>query len=105
VNHAPNSEHSRQATQTPLIPEPSAHYSSRPASWQNVFFAAVTETNRTKALPLIRDAQTVMEARLAGMTCASPGNTTELLDLWNSLTYLGILLECIGNEPGGFLWD
>jgi hypothetical protein len=104
VNHAPNFEHSGcTPAHTPPVHDPQS--TIRPESWQHAFFAAVTETNRSKALPLIRDAQTILETCVADITCDSPGNTAELLDLWNSLTYLGILLECMGNEPGGFLWD
>jgi hypothetical protein len=104
VNHSPNFEHSgRIAAHTPPVHEPQSKV--RPEAWQYAFFAAVSETNRVKALPLIREAQTILETQLEDMNCDAAANGAELLDLWNSLTYLGILLECVGNEPGGFLWD
>jgi len=76
-----------------------------PVSWQDTFFAAVVETNPTKALPLIRRAQSVLESRLFDVSSEESTNPGELADLCHSLTYLGIISDCVGDERGGFLWD
>jgi len=76
-----------------------------PVRWQDAFFSALLETDRRKALPLIRRAHDAVESRLADISLHHSLDSAELLDLWNSLTYLGILSECFGNGRGGFLWD
>ncbi len=75
------------------------------ACWQDTFFAALVETDATKALPLIHRAQSVLESRLFDVSSDQSNNGSELADLRHSLTYLGIISDCVGSERGGFLWD
>lgn len=74
-------------------------------SWQNAFFEAIVETNQSRAVPLIHTAQSILGDRLAVIACEPSGHSAEMLDLRNSLTYLSILLECVGTSRGEFLWD
>lgn len=78
---------------------------SSPESWQLAFFAAVAETNRVRALPLIRHAQVMLDRRLAEINSPQWSDSDEAFDLRSSRTYLGILLECINSEGGELLWD
>ena len=74
-------------------------------SWQLALFAAMVETNRVRALPLIRHALLILDRRLAEINSPQSGCSDEALDLRASRTYLGILLQCIGSEEGELLWD
>jgi len=74
-------------------------------SWQPAFLAAVVESNRGRAIPMICNTQALLEYRLAQITGDPSGDPTEVLDLRDSLTYLGILLDCVGTEAGEFLWQ
>ena len=74
-------------------------------SWQLALFAAVAETNRIRALPLIRHAQLILDRRLAEINSPESVYSDEELDLRASRTYLGILLQCMGTEAGELLWD
>jgi hypothetical protein len=76
-----------------------------PESWQLALFAAVAETNRVRALPLIRHAQLMLDRRLAEINSPQWSDSDEAFDLRASRTYLGILLECISSEEGELLWD
>ena len=74
-------------------------------SWQLALFAAMAETNRIRALPLIRHAQLILDRRLAEINSPESVCSDEALDLRASRTYLGILLQCMGSEAGELLWD
>ena len=74
-------------------------------SWQLALFAAMAETNRVRALPLIRHAQLILDRRLAEINSPESVCSDEALDLRASRTYLGILLQCMGSEAGELLWD
>ena len=54
---------------------------------------------------MICNTQALLEYRLAQITGDPSGDPTEVLDLRDSLTYLGILLDCVGTEAGEFLWQ
>lgn len=74
-------------------------------SWQEALFAAVMETSRIRALPLIRSACSILDCGLAHITYGDPEYLAELLDLWNSQICLNIPLQRIDDERGGVLWD
>jgi hypothetical protein len=102
-----NPECSKQATIAADLSNRDASYSveSSSESWQRALFEAVVETSQSKALPLICRARSIIERRLAEMVSEEPSYPSEPLDLRNSQIYLGLLLECVGSERGGFLWD
>lgn len=84
---------------------------SRPAGpnasgWYQLYFAAVTEGNETRAVLQIERARRAMQDRLIELGGASVGgNAGELQDLNNALTYLAILLQHVGREGGNLIWD
>jgi hypothetical protein len=86
-------------------PDRPGEENSSSESWQRALFAALTETNRVRALPLIRHAQLILDRRLAEISSAQSSCSDEAFDLRASRTYLGILLQCIGSEQGELLWD
>ena len=90
---------------SPTRPRRQGDENSSAESWQLALFAAVAETNRVRALPLIRHAQLILDRRLAEINSPQSGCSDEALDLRASRTYLGILLQCIGSEEGDLLWD
>lgn len=63
------------------------------------------ESNRQRALPQIELAQKAMHTRVAELRNDSSIDSPELQDLNSALTYLGILLQHIGQESGDLLWD
>lgn len=73
-------------------------------SWQSAFFEAIIETRRSRVVPVIRDAQSILRHRLAEVASDPLGYAAEMQDLRTSLTYLSILLECVGNKRGELLW-
>ena len=89
----------------PTRPRRQGDENSSAQSWQLALFAAVAETNRVRALPLIRHAQLILDRRLAEINSPQSEGSDEVLDLRASRTYLGILLQCIDSEEGELLWD
>ena len=89
----------------PTRPHSLGDGNSSSESWQFALFAAVAETNRVRALPLIRHAQLILDRRLAEISSPQSSCSDEALDLRASRTYLGILLDCMGSEQGELLWD
>ena len=89
----------------PTRPRSQREENSSAESWQLALFAAVAETNRVRALPLIRHALLILDRRLAEINSPQSGCSDEALDLRASRTYLGILLQCIDSEEGELLWD
>jgi hypothetical protein len=90
---------------SPTRPRRQGDENSSAESWQLALFAAMVETNRVRALPLIRHALLILDRRLAEINSPQSGCSDEALDLQASRTYLGILLQCIGSEEGELLWD
>ncbi len=72
--------------------------------WQAAFLAAIAESDCTRALPLIWNAQKLLESRLTQIA-REPVFHPEVPDIRDCLTYLGILLGCIGSESGEILWQ
>lgn len=89
----------------PTRPQSQGDENSSSESWQLALFAAVAETNRVRALPLIHHARMILDRRLAEISSPQSSCSDEALDLRASRTYLGILLKCIGSEEGELLWD
>jgi hypothetical protein len=73
--------------------------------WQRALYDGLVETSRSKAFALICRARSIVDSRLAQIASEKPSYPSEALDLQNSRTYLGLLLECAGNGRGEFLWD
>lgn len=106
MNRASGSGNSQPLAHKASLPEPRRASSSFTAdSWQLAFFDAVLETNRGRALPLIVRAQSILEQRMSELASDPSDCPAEALDLLNSLTYLGILLDCTSTDLGGLLWD
>ncbi len=83
---------------------------SRPARandsvWYQLYFAAVTEGNESRAVPQIQRARRAMQDRLVELRRAKRADGGELQDLNNALTYLAILLQHAGREGGNLIWD
>lgn len=73
--------------------------------WYQVYFVAVVESNRDRALPRIELAQKAIHDRVSELRNNASATPRELQDLNNALVYLGILLQYIGRETGNLLWD
>ena len=83
---------------------------SRPAGpdnsiWYQLYFAAVTEGNESRAVAQIQRARRAMQERLVELHRAEDADGGELQDLNNALTYLAILLQHAGREAGNLIWD
>ena len=74
------------------------------SGWYQLYFAAVTEGNESRAVLQIDRARRVMQDRLAELRSAKGGDGGELQDLNNALTYLAILLQHVGREGGNLIW-
>jgi len=84
--------------------------SARPArldasGWYQLYFAAVTEGNESRAVLQIERARSAMQDRLIELRSAQGADGAELQDLNNALTYLAILLQHAGREGGNLIWD
>lgn len=75
------------------------------SGWYQLYFAAVTEGNESRAVLQIDRARRVMQARLVELRRAERADGGELQDLNNALTYLAILLQHVGREGGNLIWD
>ena len=83
---------------------------SRPAGpndsgWYQLYFAAVTEGNESRAVLQIERARRAMQDRLVELRRAEAADGGELQDLNNALTYLAILLQHVGREGENLIWD
>lgn len=74
-------------------------------TWYQIYFAAILESDHQKAAHLIERAQGAIRDRLSDLRFEPANNPCELQDLGSAFTYLGILLDHIGNESGSLLWD
>ena len=100
----------------PLIPVPIATQSMRKygqgasptrldaSGWYQLYFAAVTEANESRAVLQIDRARRAMQERLVELRSAKGADGGELQDLNNALTYLAILLQHVGREGGNLIW-
>ncbi len=79
--------------------------SSDKPGWYQIYFAALLERDQEKAVKLIEDAQCAIRYRLEELRGAAVQNSREPQDLGSALTYLGILLDHIGDDSGRLLWD
>lgn len=85
-------------------------HSARPArcdasGWYQLYFAAVTEANESKAVLQIDRARQAMQNRLVELQHAQRPDGGELQDLNNAMTYLAILLQHVGREGGHLIWN
>jgi hypothetical protein len=75
------------------------------SGWYQLYFAAVTEGNESRAVLQIERAREAMQDRLAELLRARGADGGELQDLNNAMTYLAILLQHVGREGGNLIWD
>jgi hypothetical protein len=75
------------------------------SGWYQLYFAAVTEGNESRAVLQIERARRAMQDRLVELCRATGADGSELQDLNNALTYLTILLQQVGREGGNLIWD
>ena len=75
------------------------------SGWYQLYFAAVTEGNESRAVLQIDQARRAMQDRLVELSSAKVADGGELQDLNNALTYLAILLQHVGREGGNLIWD
>ena len=73
--------------------------------WYQLYFAAVTEGNESRAVPQIERARRAMQDRLIELHRATSPDGGEIQDLNTALTYLTILLQHAGREGGNLIWD
>lgn len=78
---------------------------SSSSPWYQIYFAALLESDQRKAARLIECARGAIYDRLDDLRLTTPNHPRELQDLGSALTYLGILLDHIGDEGGSILWD
>jgi hypothetical protein len=71
------------------------------SNWRDVYFAAVLESDRKRALVKIESARKVLSGRLLELQSAPRPSSDELRDLNSALTYLDILFSCIAEDPPG----
>ena len=74
-------------------------------NWYPIYYAAMLENSRDKALSRIERAQKAIQSRLAQLRSAPSAHPREARDLNNAWNYLGILLHNAGTEDGRVLWD
>jgi hypothetical protein len=77
----------------------------RSSSWYPIYFAAVLETDRSKALIQIERAERAIHERLIELRKAPANTSTEVHDLSNALNYLEILLHNLEIDSRSPLWD
>lgn len=75
------------------------------SDWYKLYFSAVVETDRDKALPQIERAKEAIQDRYVELTGAPGRNPREVLDLDKAQNYLGILLRNVGGDSERLLWD
>jgi len=75
------------------------------SGWYEIFFRAMKEHDRRRALTQIEGAQQAIRERLVELRDAPRENASEFQDLEGASVYLSILLQCIATESGKFLWD
>ena len=75
------------------------------SGWYQLYFAAVTEANESKAVLQIDRARQAMQNRLVELQHAQRSDGGELQDLNNAMTYLAILLQHVGREGGHLIWN
>jgi hypothetical protein len=75
------------------------------SDWYRLYFSALVETDRSKALPQIERAQEAIQGRRLELTQIPPENPREELELSKAQNYLGILLRNVGSETERLLWD
>lgn len=85
--------------------QPGTSIRSNAPRWYQIYFAAILESDQSKAALLIESAQGAIRDRLAELRAAPPANSREGQDLDSALMYLGILLDHMGQESGSLLWD
>jgi hypothetical protein len=75
--------------------------------WYQLYFAAVTEGNESRAVLQIERARCAMQDRLIELHRATGPDGGELQDLNNALIYLTLLLQHVGGggEGGNPIWD
>ena len=74
-------------------------------NWYRIYYLAVVEGDRHKAMTKIDRAQQAIQDPLVQLRSESPSSPREPQDLCNALLYLGILLQHISADTGGVLWD
>jgi hypothetical protein len=75
------------------------------SDWYRLYFSALVETDRNKALPQIERAQEAIQGRCVELSQIPPENPREMLELNKAQNYLGILLRNVGSESERLLWD
>lgn len=73
--------------------------------WYRIYFAAMVEGDRDRALLQIARAQRAIEDRLSELRTLPPNSPREPQDLNSALAYLGILLENVGTTGETLLWN
>lgn len=85
-------------------PQTSARICKQP-EWYHIYFLAMVENDRDKALLEIAHAHKAIQDRLAELRRGPCEDVREMQDLASAITYLGILLIHMGSETGDLLWD
>jgi hypothetical protein len=75
------------------------------SDWYRLYFSALVETDRSKAVPQIERAQEAIQGRRLQLSHVSTENPREELELRKAQNYLGILLRNVGSESERLLWD
>ena len=75
------------------------------SNWYPIYYAAMLENSRDKALCRIARAKKAIQDRLEQLRSAPSAHPRETRDLDNAWNYLGILLHNAGTEDGRILWD
>lgn len=75
------------------------------SGWYQLYFAAVTEANESRAVLEIERARQAMRNRLAELQGGELSDGGEIQDLKNAMTYLAILLRHVGRGGGHLIWS
>ena len=79
--------------------QPAANTDQTQPAWYQSYFSALLESNQNRARVKIEQARKTVQERILELRFDSiPGNSGEVQDLQNALTYLRLLLEHIGKE-------
>jgi hypothetical protein len=95
----------QQSVSPDIRTEGSGANSPTTAQWYSMYSTAMWETDRGKTLFQIERAQKAIQERVLELRYLPPSNVREVHDLGYASTHLEILLQCLGNENGGLLWD
>jgi hypothetical protein len=85
-------------------PDASASGTSVASEWSRLYFSALVESNRDKAVAQIERAQAAIQYRRSELSKVAV-DPREVQELGKASRYLAILLRTVGTDGEHLLWD